>query len=295
MPRVVAPIGDGGSKLIGRHPAVRSCHERKQALLAGGCKRLHIAFEHGLERLFGLPFRMLRGHDLDPVEDECNLKVRRLFRPQRAIVVERSDALRRRHEVGAAFLGHVSDEIDDCASCGAFVPRRQNVVGKCREARCEQHGNRDHEMYDAYACSIHYGALLACGHIAGGSTLGERIPARRFFGARRVEFRRQRRAIGIGPRSYSRHDKNSLEHARENTPRVRSDKARESFSALRRRPGCSQPSRAYPVRLSTEDARQRTDNCAGGIRRVHAAARPERSAGPPRERTGAAVACCCFH
>ena len=81
-----------------------------QALFAGRRQRLQVAVEHGLERLLGLPARVLRRQRLDAVEDEGELDIHRLLDPQRAVVVEGRDALGGRHEVGTALRRHARDE-----------------------------------------------------------------------------------------------------------------------------------------------------------------------------------------
>ena len=70
---------------------------------------------------------MLRRQRLDAVEREGELDVHRLLDPQRAVVVERGDALGLGHEVGRAFRGHRRDEIDDRGFGGAVVPGRQRI------------------------------------------------------------------------------------------------------------------------------------------------------------------------
>ena len=75
-------------------------HQLDQALLAG---RRHGACMSPSSTAWNgcvvLPFRMLRRQRLHAIEDERQLDVHRLFDPQRAVVVERRDALIRRHEV----------------------------------------------------------------------------------------------------------------------------------------------------------------------------------------------------
>jgi hypothetical protein len=113
MTRAVAPVGDGSGELVGRHAGMRGGQELKQPFFSGGSQRVHVAFEYRFVRLLVLPIRMLRRHDLDPVEHEGELKVDRLLRPQRAIVVESGDPLGRLDEIGTAFLRHACNEVDD--------------------------------------------------------------------------------------------------------------------------------------------------------------------------------------
>jgi hypothetical protein len=64
--------------------------------------RLHVFRQQGLERLRGLPLRMLRRQRPDAVECEGELEIERLFGPRRAVIVEGRDALGRRTEVSIA-------------------------------------------------------------------------------------------------------------------------------------------------------------------------------------------------
>ena len=52
-----------------------------QALFTAGCKRFEIAIQHRLEGRLILPFGMLRGQCLDPVDGKQKLKIGRLFGP----------------------------------------------------------------------------------------------------------------------------------------------------------------------------------------------------------------------
>jgi hypothetical protein len=79
---------------------------------------------------------MLRRQCLDAVERVGELHVDRLFDPQRAVIVERGDPLRRRDEVGRSFPGHIGDEGDpghigdegdDRLFRWALVPRGQGI------------------------------------------------------------------------------------------------------------------------------------------------------------------------
>jgi hypothetical protein len=87
----------------------------------------HIAIEHRLERLPGLPLRMLRSERLDAIEDEGELEVDRLLGPERPVVVEGGDALLGRHELRAGAIGHRLDEREDALLGGAIVPGGQRI------------------------------------------------------------------------------------------------------------------------------------------------------------------------
>ena len=99
---VAIQSSDGLGELLRRHAGMRRRHDLQQALLAGRRERLHVAFEQRLERLLGLPLRMLRRQRLDAIEREGELEIDRLLGPQRAVVVEGGDALGRRHEIRPA-------------------------------------------------------------------------------------------------------------------------------------------------------------------------------------------------
>ena len=52
------PVGDDLGELVRRHAGMRHRHELHQSLLAGRGQRLHVAVQHRLERLLGLPVRI---------------------------------------------------------------------------------------------------------------------------------------------------------------------------------------------------------------------------------------------
>ena len=78
------------------------------------------------------------GLGLDAVEREGELGVHRMLDPQRAVIVEHGDALRLRHEIGRAFLGHLLDEGDDGRLRGGVVPRWQRIGLGLRRGRTTQ-------------------------------------------------------------------------------------------------------------------------------------------------------------
>ena len=96
---VSEPVGDDLLEFLRRHAGMRRRHELHQALFAGGRKRLHVVIQHRLEWLLGFPIRILRRQHLDAIEDEGELDIHRLLDPQRAVVVERGDALLGRNEI----------------------------------------------------------------------------------------------------------------------------------------------------------------------------------------------------
>ena len=112
MARGREPVGDDLLELVRRHAGVGDRDELDQSLFAGCGQRLHVAVEHRLERLLGLPLRMLRRQRLHAVEREGELDVHRLLDPERAVVVEGRDALVDRHEVRPALRGDARDEVE---------------------------------------------------------------------------------------------------------------------------------------------------------------------------------------
>ena len=62
------PVGDDLGELVHGHAGVRRRHQLDQALFAGCGQRLHVAVQHRLERLLGLPAGVLRRQRLDAVE-----------------------------------------------------------------------------------------------------------------------------------------------------------------------------------------------------------------------------------
>ena len=111
-----------------RHAGVGGHDDLDHRLLAAGERGFHVALEQRGERLLVLPLRMLRRERLHAVEREEELEIHRLLAPERAVVVERRDALGRRHEIGRAFLRHLFDKGDDGFLRRGVVPRRERVL-----------------------------------------------------------------------------------------------------------------------------------------------------------------------
>jgi hypothetical protein len=124
---------------------MRRQQQLHHALLARRAQRLHVAVEHRLERLRRLPFRVLRRQGLHPGECEGELEVDRLLRPERAVVVERRDALLRRHEPGVGTIGDFLDERDNALFGSPVVPRRQRRVRLSPDERGHQKDERGHQ------------------------------------------------------------------------------------------------------------------------------------------------------
>ena len=115
------PVRDDLLEFLRRHARVRGHDQLDQRLFATGQRGFHIALEHGGERLLVLPLGMLWRQSVDPVENEERLKIHRLLGPERAVVVERGDAFRHRHEVCGTLFRHLFDEVhDDCFALPSF-------------------------------------------------------------------------------------------------------------------------------------------------------------------------------
>src|SRR5206468_9566017 len=74
---------------------------------------------------------MLRRERLHAIQREEHLEIHRLLAPERAVVVERGDALLRRYELRAALSRSRLDEFYDGLLGRSIVPRRKRVSGLC--------------------------------------------------------------------------------------------------------------------------------------------------------------------
>lgn len=133
------PVEHGSGELIRRHARMSRGDDLQQAFLAGFGQRLGVVVQQRLERLLGPPLWMLRCHRLDLIDGEGELKIERLFAPQRAIIVESCDPLGRWHELLAVLGRHACDEVDDGLLGGAIGPGRQRVA-------LSQHRTAGHEI-----------------------------------------------------------------------------------------------------------------------------------------------------
>ena len=113
MSRRRDPVRHDLRELVRRHVGVRGHDDLQDGLVAARKSALHVALEQRGERLLGFPFRMLRRERLHAVQREEQLEVHRLLGPQRAVVVERGDALRHGDEALRALLRHLADKCDD--------------------------------------------------------------------------------------------------------------------------------------------------------------------------------------
>jgi hypothetical protein len=121
--RAVAPIGDNLLEFVGGHAGMGRHDQFRHVVLARRCEGFHVPFQHRLERLRFLPFRVQRRQYLHPIEGESQLDVNRMLDPQGPVVVEGRDALGRRHEIRAALPTDSGNEIGDCPLGYPFVPR----------------------------------------------------------------------------------------------------------------------------------------------------------------------------
>ena len=109
-----------------------------------GCnQRLHVAVEHGFERLLCFPLRMMRRKRFHAVEGKRKLEIDWLFGPERSVVIERRDALRDRNKIRTTFSGYTADEVNNRPFVRAIVPRRQWIgLGACerrnRQEDCQE-------------------------------------------------------------------------------------------------------------------------------------------------------------
>jgi hypothetical protein len=123
-------------------------HDLHEALLTRSEQRLHVARKHSCEGLLLFPFWMLRGERLYPVNGEGELEIDRLLGPERAVVVESSNALLRPNEVRRSFLCYLLNEGNDGFLRRSVVPRRQRVVSANRPARNAHHDEPQRAPYE---------------------------------------------------------------------------------------------------------------------------------------------------
>jgi hypothetical protein len=110
------------SELIDRHARQRHGEDLFEVFHGQAGDRLAIARHHGFEGLDVRKLRPLLDHGGHAVETIDHLAVHRLLDPQRAVLVERRDALGFGHEAGAPRGGGVCHERDDDSFGGAIVP-----------------------------------------------------------------------------------------------------------------------------------------------------------------------------
>jgi hypothetical protein len=89
---------------------------------------LEVARQHRFDRVYVLPFAVLRCHGLNLVESEEELKRKGSLRPQRAVIVEGGEAFFRRDIVWAAGLRDACDAVEDRLLGLAIGPRGQGII-----------------------------------------------------------------------------------------------------------------------------------------------------------------------
>ena len=139
--RAVDEVGGLRAVLVDGEPGERRQDAGHQhlhlAVVAGVVLRhdvaqpLHVVLVRGLPRLPGAERLVERRHLGEALEDEGELDRQRLLAPQRAVVVERGDALFHGHEVGSVG-GDALDVADDRLPRGGVVPAREQFLGRHR-------------------------------------------------------------------------------------------------------------------------------------------------------------------
>jgi hypothetical protein len=102
-----------------------------------------VSGKYRLEWLLLFPFRMARRHLANPRKRKRSLSVQGMFRPKRAVLVKRSDAIRWLNILGTGFVGRVSYESKDRCLCRAIIPRWQGIALCCLTASCHSKTGRE--------------------------------------------------------------------------------------------------------------------------------------------------------
>ena len=111
------------------HARVRRGDDLEYRFFPAGKRTFYVTFEQLCERLLRFPFGMLRRKRLHAIEREHELEIYRLLASERAVVVERGDALGRRDKIRRAFLRDLGDEFGDGLLGRASVPRGERILG----------------------------------------------------------------------------------------------------------------------------------------------------------------------
>ncbi|MND60737.1 hypothetical protein D3C80_519740 [compost metagenome] len=130
---------------FGGHAGVGRTEDLQQALHAGGGQCLVIVFQHGLERLGGFPFRVLRRGAFDFFQGEQQLEVHRLLAPQGAVVVEHGNAVLGFDEVLAVLIGDRLHELDDLLFRRTVVPGGQWLGCLHQQRQAQGQGQQETE------------------------------------------------------------------------------------------------------------------------------------------------------
>ena len=120
--------------------------QRQQAFFTAGCHPRQIIRQYRLEGFLILPFGVLGGQRLYPIKGECQLKVHRLLRPERAVVVENGDALGRVDKFGTVLGGDLLDKLHDGPLGLTVVPGGQRVGSGSRRRWRQRRGQGDRQQ-----------------------------------------------------------------------------------------------------------------------------------------------------
>ena len=132
----VEPLLGFGVELLHRHAGQRRDENLLELAHRELGDRLAVAGEHGLERLDVPELRLLRHHRRHAVQAVDHLRVHRMLDPERAVLVEHRDALRRGDVALARPVGGGTHEVDDRLLRWPVVPRRQcSALGRLRLGR----------------------------------------------------------------------------------------------------------------------------------------------------------------
>ncbi len=86
-------VGDDSLEFLGRHAGMCGRDDLQARLLASGHDRRQVALKDAFEWRCGFPLGMVRCHGFDAIDRKGQLDVHRLLAPERAVVVERRNAL----------------------------------------------------------------------------------------------------------------------------------------------------------------------------------------------------------
>ena len=98
MLRRFDPFLHSRGELVRGYSGVRRSQDLENAFFTGSENSLPIAPEQRGNRFLRLPLRVLGSHRRHPIEREQELERKRLFCPERTVVVERRDPFRDRYE-----------------------------------------------------------------------------------------------------------------------------------------------------------------------------------------------------
>ncbi len=143
------PFGDLVAERVDVHAGQGRGGDLDQRLEAQLRDRFAIPRQHGAERLdlgkLGLRLHQRR-HAIEAIDE---LRIDRMLDPQRAVLVEGRDPLRKRHEAWACGVSRRMDEFDDRILRRPGIPRGQGIVfgvrppGEAERSRPAEHKRRE--------------------------------------------------------------------------------------------------------------------------------------------------------